>query len=49
MERYVNAKDGGASRAFPFRSESPAGISLLKRRCLKTKERVRKKAGQYKG
>lgn len=49
MERYMNAKDGGSSRAFPFCSESPAGISLLQRRCLKIKQRVRKEWVQYKG
>ncbi len=36
-------------QGFPFCSESPAGISLLQRQCLKTKERVRKEVGQYKG
>lgn len=46
MERYLNVKDGEASRAFPFAAKSPAGISLLQRQCLKTKERVREEGNQ---
>lgn len=35
-------------RGFPFSSESPAGISLMQRLCLKTKNRVRGEPGQCK-
>lgn len=50
MERYANAKRWRSLQGFRFfGGKSPAGISLLHRPCLKSKERVRKEGGQYKG